>query len=62
MSPRGKLYMHLVPVFVADGQGTLLDHLPLVARGVCVPWSHGIVAIGGIVPGRLPSPGHCTID
>lgn len=45
--------MHLVLVVVADGQGILLDHLPLVARGVCVPWSHGIVAIGGTVRGRL---------
>lgn len=62
VSPTGKLYMHLVPVFVVDSQGTLLDHLPLVAGRVCVPWSHGTVTTGGTVLGRLLSPGHCTVD
>ena len=46
-------------VFVAATQGMPLDRLALVARaGACTPASCGAVAIGGMVLGRLPYPGH----
>lgn len=35
-----------------------LNHLALVARGACIPGSHGSVAIEEIVLERLSSPGH----
>lgn len=41
-------------------QGILLDLLVLVARGTCIPESHGIVTIRETVLGRLPPPGHYT--
>ena len=36
-----------------------LDHQALVASGTCVPGSHRTLAIGEMVLGRLPCPGHC---
>lgn len=48
------------PVFVGDTQGTPFNPLVLLAREICVPWSHGTVAVGRTIHGRLPSPGHCT--
>ena len=36
-----------------------LDHQALVASGTCVPRSHRTLAIGEMVLGRLPCPGHC---
>ena len=47
-------------VYVAAAQEIPLKCLALVARGACVPGSHGTVAIGETVPRRLPSLGYCT--
>ena len=44
--------------FVADAQGTFLDHLTWAARGVCV--LDRTVTIRGMVLGRLSPPAHCT--
>lgn len=47
-------------VFAANVQGIPLDHLALVAKGPCIPGSHGTVAIEETVLGRLPFPEHCS--
>jgi len=41
-------------------QGLPFDILSLVAKGAGIPELHGNVAIGKIVLGSIPSPGHCT--
>lgn len=41
-------------------QGTLLDHLRLVAREACVLGSHGTVTIIETALGKLPPLRHCT--
>lgn len=40
--------------------GDTLDHLALVTAGACLSGSHGTMAIGQTVLGRLPPAGHCT--
>lgn len=52
ISQRRNFYMFAAPVtisgdlyFSAASPGTPLDHLPLGARGTCIPGSHGTVTV-----------------
>lgn len=49
-------------VFVAATKGMFLDYFALVTREACVPVFLGTTAIGEIILGRLPPPGHCAIS
>lgn len=54
------VFMSSAMIFEAAAHRIFLDHLALVARGVCVSRSHKIVTIRETVQSRLPPHGGNT--